>query len=222
MKNILFLLISIAVVIILWTTPVLYPLKLLVVFFHESSHALATVLSGGEVAQLVLLKEQGGYVMSRGGSRFLVLNSGYLGSLIWGVIIYWLSVHTRFDKAALLVLGFVIALITLGFAGSLFTIVFGLLTGITLVLVARYLSQDISDFILRLIGLTSMLYVPLDIFSDTISRSQLNSDARMLATEYGGTTIMWGVVWLLISVFIIFICLRRSIFKKSAIRQDNL
>jgi len=83
MKNLFFLLISIAVVIILWTTPVLYPLKLLVVFFHESSHALATILSGGDVAQLVLLKEQGGYVMSRGGSRFLVLNSGYLGSLLW-------------------------------------------------------------------------------------------------------------------------------------------
>jgi len=218
MKNIFFLLISIAVVIILWTTPVLYPLKLLVVFFHESSHALATILSGGDVAQLVLLKEQGGYVMSRGGSRFLVLNSGYLGSLLWGVIIYLLSVHTRLDKAALMILGIVIALITLGFAGSLFTIAFGIIAGITLVLVARYLSQDISDFILRLIGLTSMLYVPLDIFSDTISRSQLDSDARMLAIEYGGTTIMWGVVWLLISIIIIFICLRRSMFKRSAVR----
>ena len=218
MKNIFFLLISIAVVIILWTTPVLYPLKLLVVFFHESSHALATILSGGDVAQLVLLKEQGGYVMSRGGSRFLVLNSGYLGSLLWGVIIYLLSVHTRLDKAALMILGIVIALITLGFAGSLFTIAFGIIAGITLVLVARYLSQDISDFILRLIGLTSMLYVPLDIFSDTISRSQLDSDARMLAIEYGGTTIMWGVVWLLISVIIIFVCLRRSMFKRSAVR----
>jgi len=221
MKNIFFLFISIVLVVILWATPVLYPLKLLVVFFHESSHALATILSGGEVAQLVLLKEQGGYVMSRGGSRFLVLNSGYLGSLLWGVIIYLLGVHTRLDKAALMILGIVVILITLGFAGSLFTIVFGLIAGITLVLVARYLSQDISDFILRLIGLTSMLYVPLDIFSDTISRSQLNSDARMLATEYGGTTIMWGVVWLLISVFIIFICLRRSMFKGSALHQDK-
>jgi len=117
-----------------------------------------------------------------------------------------------------MILGIVIALITLGFAGSLFTIAFGIIAGITLVLVARYLSQDISDFILRLIGLTSMLYVPLDIFSDTISRSQLDSDARMLATEYGGTTIMWGVVWLLISVIIIFVCLRRSMFKRSAVR----
>ncbi len=217
MKNIFFLIISIAVVIILWATPVLYPLKLLVVFFHESSHALATIFSGGEVAQLVLLKEQGGYVMSRGGSRFLTLNSGYLGSLLWGVIIYMLSVHTRFDKIALTILGIAIALITVWFAGSLFTIVFGLFTGITLVLVARYLSQDISDFVLRLIGLTSMLYVPLDIFSDTIYRSQLNSDARMLATEYGGTTILWGTIWLLISISIIFICLRRSMFKRSAI-----
>ena len=219
MKNGFFLLAAIAIVIILWTTPILYPVKLLVVFFHESAHALVTIFSGGQVAQLVLLKEQGGYVMSRGGSRFLILNSGYLGSLLWGVIIYWLGVHTRLDKAALMILGIVIALIALVFAGNLFTILFGLLTGITLVLVARYLSQDVSDFILRLIGLTSMLYVPLDIFSDTISRSQLNSDARMLASEYGGSTVIWGIVWLLISVFIIFICLKGSIFKRTVPRR---
>jgi hypothetical protein len=216
MKSIFILTLSIVLVIVLWTTPVLYPLKLLVVFFHESSHALATIFSGGEVAQLVLLKEQGGYVLSRGGSRFLVLNAGYLGSLLWGVILYLWGARTRYDKAALTILGIIIGFITLWFAGSFFTILFGVLTGLVLVLAARYLSPDVSDFILRLIGLTSILYVPLDIFSDTIYRSQLNSDARMLATEYGGTTILWGAFWLLTSLIIIFICMRRSVSRSSA------
>jgi Peptidase M50B-like len=48
-----------------------------------------------------------------------------------------------------------------------------------------------------------MLYVPLDIFSDTLARSALRSDARILAEYLGGTTMMWGVLWLLISLIVI-------------------
>ena len=78
----------VVVVFIFWSSPVLYPLKLLVVFFHESSHAIMTVLTGGEVKELMLSPEQGGHVMSKGGNRFLTLSAGYLGSLMWGIIIY--------------------------------------------------------------------------------------------------------------------------------------
>ena len=46
----------------------------------------------------------------------------------------------------------------------------------------------------------SMIYVPLDILSDTIFRSELRSDARMLAEEFGGATVMWGGVWLVLSL----------------------
>jgi hypothetical protein len=211
MKKKYLLFIILGILFILWNTPVLYPLKLLIVFFHESSHALTTLLTGGEVAQLVIVKEQGGYVLSRGGNRFLILNSGYLGSLLWGSIIYLIGARTRWDKTALSVLGILVGLTALWFAGNLFTVGFGVLTGLIMVLCGRYLNQDINDFLLRLIGLTSMVYVPFDIFSDTIYRSYLNSDAQMLAVEYGGTTMLWGISWIVISAVIILYCLRRTV-----------
>ena len=34
-------------VFLLWHTPIILPLKILTVFFHEASHALATVFTGG-------------------------------------------------------------------------------------------------------------------------------------------------------------------------------
>ena len=46
------LLAIIAVVFALWQTPVVVPLKILVVFLHELSHAVAAWLTGGSVEQI--------------------------------------------------------------------------------------------------------------------------------------------------------------------------
>ncbi|MDM8541431.1 M50 family metallopeptidase [Desulfococcaceae bacterium HSG9] len=207
MKQSLFLAIVLIAIFFLWNHIVLYPLKVLVVFFHESSHALMTVLTGGKVDTLVVNANQGGYVISRGGSRFLTLSAGYLGSLVWGTIIYLIAVRTRKDKAAMAILGGMIVGISFLFGGNLFGIVFCLLSGVIMISLGFKASEKTNDFILRLIGLTNMIYVPLDIYSDTISRSHLRSDAYMLAEEFGGVTLMWGGLWLVISVVVVIFAL---------------
>jgi len=207
MKQSLFLIIVLIAIFFLWNNIVLYPLKVLVVFFHESSHALMTVLTGGKVETLVVNANQGGYVISRGGSRFLTLSAGYLGSLVWGAAIYLIAVRTSKDKAAMAILGGLIVSIALLFGGNLFGIGFCLLSSVTMIILGFKASEKINDFILRLIGLTNMIYVPLDIYSDTISRSHLRSDAYMLAEEIGGTTLIWGGLWLVISVVVVIFAL---------------
>lgn len=204
-----------------WNTPFLYPLKLLVVFFHESSHALATILTGGRVAEMVVVFQQGGHVLSQGGNRFIILNAGYLGSLLWGFLIYLVATFSRADKFTMMILGSSIGIITILFVRDWFTLLFGIMVATVMILSARYLHEKINDFVLRLIGLTSMIYVPLDIFSDTLQRSHLVSDARMLAEEYGGATLIWGGIWLLISIFLIVLCLQWTI-RKPKIEQTEL
>lgn len=204
-------------IIIGWEYPILYPLKLLVVFFHESSHALATLLTGGTVKELVINKDQGGHVLSQGGNRFIILSAGYIGSLLWGVIIYLASVKSRYDKTIMSILGISIIIITVVFSRSLFSWLFGLLSGGAMLLMAKYLAEQYNDFVLRIIGLTSIMYAPLDIYSDTISRSYLKSDAYLLAEYTGGATILWGSIWIIISVMVIFYCLKWS-FKKSIVQ----
>ncbi len=208
MKQLSYLIFLLGLIIIGWEYPILYPLKLLVVFFHESSHAIATLLTGGTVKELVINQDQGGYVISQGGNRFIILSAGYIGSLLWGVIIYMASVKSHYDKAIMAVLGISILIITLVLSRSIFSWLFGLLSGGAMLLMARYLAEKYNDFVLRLIGLTSMMYAPLDIYSDTISRSYLQSDAYLLAEYTGGTTLLWGSIWIIISVVVIFYCLK--------------
>jgi hypothetical protein len=82
-----------------------------------------------------------------------------------------------------------------------------------MLLSSEFLATIYNDFLLRLIGLTNIAYVPLDIYSDTILRSHLRSDAFMLASEFGGATVVWGGLWMIISLVIIFFCLRFSLKK---------
>jgi hypothetical protein len=215
MRKFLFLLIPLTVVILLWNSVFLYPLKLLVVFFHESSHALMTIITGGRVHEMVVSALQGGHVKSSGGIRFLTLSAGYLGSLCWGALIYLLAACTRRDREVMFSLGLVVTGLTLfymspfkGGVGASWGYLFCLLTGVFLVFSARKLSDRFNDMLLRIIGLTSMIYAPLDIYSDVLLRSYLRSDARMLAEEIGGTTVFWGISWVLISLVVVALVVR--------------
>ena len=67
-----------------WLTPALTPLKIFVVFIHEASHALATVLTGGRVVSMVVTPWESGYVQSVGGSPLLIASAGYVGSALFG------------------------------------------------------------------------------------------------------------------------------------------
>ncbi len=211
MKQLLILFSVIIAIFFLWSTPALYPLKLLIVFFHESSHALMTIATGGQVIELEIDRLQGGHVISAGGNRFITLTAGYLGSLIWGVVIYLLAVGSKYDKAIMFCLGIIIMAVTTLFVRDLFAFGFSGLTGLFMILMGVKAPMQINDIILRVIGVTSMSYVPLDVYSDTIARRSLRSDAFMLAEEFGGTTVLWGTIWLLVSVVILIATLKISL-----------
>jgi len=189
-----------AALLFFWDSPALVPLKILIVLFHELSHALMTIVTGGEVVSMTLSGDQGGAVLSRGGNRFLTLSAGYLGSLLFGCGLYLLARGSKRDALWSGMLALVLALTALIFTRNLFGFVFSLGAAIAVGLLARFGGASANDIVLKAVGLASMLYVPADIVSDTLSRSHLRSDARMLAEEFGGFTQMWGVLWLVIAV----------------------
>lgn len=192
-------------------TPWTAPLEILVVFFHESAHALMTLLTGGKVVSMQVTVERGGEVLSAGGNRFLTLSAGYLGSLVIGAGLLVASMRSRHDQIILAVVASFMALATVLFMRNLFGLAYGLGMALLLLGIARFLPAMASDYALRLIGVMSLLYVPRDIFSDTIQRSHLRSDARMLAEEFGGGTWLWGGLWLILSVAIAVYAVRLSL-----------
>lgn len=205
------LLVLVAAIAALWSTPVLIPLKILVVFLHELSHLIAVLLTGGSAESLSLTPHQGGAVLSRGGNRFLTLSSGYLGSLAFGLVFLWAAVSSRADRYVTAALGATLLAVAALYVRDGFALAFCLGTGVALLAAARFLPHGPNDLILRLIGLTSIAYVPLDIFSDTLARPGAQSDASMLAHEFGGPTVFWGGLWLALSLAAIAFALYRTL-----------
>jgi len=195
---------------LLWQTAWILPLKTLVVFFHEVSHLLTALVTGGDVLEMRIVPQQGGSVLSRGGMPFLILMAGYLGSLLFGVVLFEFADATQLDRWVVGALGLLLAVLTVLYMKGWYGWGFGLGSALTLMLFAGLLGHAANDVLLRVVGLMSMMYVPLDIWSDTLARPGLMSDARMLAIAYGGTAQLWGALWLLVSALVIGFTLWRA------------
>ena len=185
-------------ILFLWESRVLYPLRILVVFFHEMSHALAAVLTGGEVLEISVVEQEGGHALILGGSRFWSLSAGYLGSMIWGGVLLLCSTRANLVRPTSALLGVVLIGVALWLVeptGS-FGFWFAIVTGSALLFMGVKLHEGINELALSVIGLTSCLYAIYDIKSDILDRPHLRSDARMLAEHTGVPTEVWGVIWI--------------------------
>ncbi|MDE2951074.1 MAG: M50 family metallopeptidase [Chloroflexota bacterium] len=69
----------------------LYPLRLFVTFVHEAGHALAALISGGQVQGFTVNANGSGMAVTAGGNRALILPAGYLGAALFGSLLFLLS-----------------------------------------------------------------------------------------------------------------------------------
>ncbi|MCH8290323.1 M50 family metallopeptidase [Candidatus Poribacteria bacterium] len=185
---------------LLWDTPVVYPLKIFVVFMHELSHGIAAMMTGGQIKEIVVVSQQGGHTLTMGGSRFWTLTAGYLGSLVWGGLILVLAARTHLDKLFSTLIGIGMVFVSIFYVRNMFGLIFGIAFGGGLIVIGWLLSESINDLILRVIGLTSCLYAILDIKSDILDRAYLRSDARMLSELTHIPTVIWGFLWIIIAI----------------------
>ena len=167
-----------------WDSVLVTPLKILTVFFHEISHGLAAMATGGRITSLTFHSNQGGLAHAAGGSSFLMLNAGYLGSLAWGCGLILLSSYTRRDRAVSAALGATLGVITVLYVRNAFGFAFGLAAAGAFLAAAAKLSESTNDFLIKVVGVTSALYVIPDVYSDVVLRSCW-SDATMLAEKTG-------------------------------------
>lgn len=189
---------------LLWSTQAALPLKILVVFFHEAAHAFAAIATGGEVISIEVNARQGGVMWSRGGNRFLVASAGYLGSLLIGVVLFLSALKSGADRVILFGVGLTLAILTALYIRDGFSLLFTLSASLIAFVVAGFFPHVISDLMLRVLGLASMLYVPWDIFTDTIMTRVkppgMMSDAAAIASQVGGSEALWGMIWLVFSL----------------------
>ena len=187
---------------IFWDTIFIYPIKLFVVVLHEFSHGIAAILTGGSIVRIEIDYRIGGLCYTQGGSTFFVASAGYLGSIVWGGIILMIAVRTRRDKLLGMVIGGLLALLALVYIrnpfGFFFTVGFGLALGA----ISFFARDAVVDLLLKFLGMTSCLYVIIDIKEDLIQRSGVGSDADAIAKLLGAPalSVPIGIFWILLAL----------------------
>jgi hypothetical protein len=197
-----------AATLLLWGTFVVYPFRLFVVFLHEISHGIAAVLTGGSIVWIGLTDE-GGVCVTRGGWRLLILNAGYLGSLLWGALFLLLGARRARSRSVIGAVAVFTLAVTLAWVRTWFGFFYGLGAGLGLLAVAARLKPAVSETLLAAIGATSVLYAIWDVATDVLVLHSGQSDASALARLTGVPAILWGAAWIAISAVVLVQVLRR-------------
>jgi hypothetical protein len=202
---------------VLWETPIVYPIKIFVVTLHELGHALAAIVTGGEVLAIQIFPDQGGLTLTRGGSELIILSAGYLGSVLAGGLLLYASSYPGWGRVLMTLLALLIAFTTLLFIRNAFGLIFGILVCAAMLFSAARLSDRVNYYILRFVAAASCLYALLDIRGDLFNpyAEQLASfgvvnDAIALERATGISSGIWALLWMAISVVMLFYFLRLS------------
>lgn len=181
-----------------WETFLLYPLRLLVTLFHEASHAITAKLTGGKVQWIGISPnikgtQAQGVTVIEGGNHLLVLNSGYLGSLGIGILLFWLS-YTQAGGFSLLVMVILAETITVLWVRNTFGLVFNTILCIVLGS-AGFLIGDVQLLVTRFIGICSVMFSIID-----IQRGENTSDAHHLSELTKIPSFVWSKAWQVVSL----------------------
>jgi hypothetical protein len=217
--------------IIFWNTIVLYPLKLFVVGLHELSHGLTAVLVGGKIDHIQIDRRIGGYcvyalpVNSGFFKESIVAAAGYLGSMFWGAIIFIAAAKSRSDKYITFIIGLIMLVISFYVirTGESFGIIFCFCFAAVLFASCKWLPPLFHDVFLKFLGLTSCLYVIIDIKEDLIDRSGIGSDADQIAKLMGMPKLspVIGFAWIIFAVIILWFTLKISFSSKNKTLTDS-
>lgn len=213
-KELLILLAIAIVAIFIWNTLLIYPVKLLVVILHEISHALVTIFTGGSVIAMNVSTNLAGGVTSEGGNEFLIASAGYLGSLIFGILIFFSADNKKLNLWS----STIIAVLLLLFAANFFTnpvvIIFTIFYSALFYAAPRYIPQKINYWIMRTTGLISSMYVLFDIKEDLLTLAYKKNDAQQLAIITSVPAIVWGIIWFILTLTAFFFMIKFAYLKK--------
>ncbi|WP_050801834.1 M50 family metallopeptidase [Shewanella sp. HN-41] len=183
------------------------PFKWLESYFHELSHGIATVLSGGLVSHIQLFPNGAGFCFSQGGSPLFIGFAGYLGAACWGYLIYLLATWPRGIRVSFALLGALVVLSGLLWGRDVLTLAILAVLAIIFLLPLKLNKNKILTQFLRVVGLMIMLNA---LASPTVLLGlDGQGDAVLLAEHSWIPAWIWVGLWLLCSACALFLAWRR-------------
>ena len=178
------------------------PFNWLESYFHELSHGLAAIVSGGSIIKIELFTNGAGLCTTLGGNRFLISFMGYLGAILWGGAIYKMALARQswikfFAQALLLIL----ALSVIFWVRDILTFFI-----VSLLMVLFYLKIKLNNqYVAILLQLTGILVLLNAILSPLhLLDGRHLGDGAALASLTGIPEIFWVIIWSVLGVSVLY------------------
>lgn len=185
---------------------ILYPINLLVTFLHELGHAIGAILTGGSVEEINISKSGAGFTRTRGGNLPIILMGGYLGSALFGNILFLIGAKSPYlSKPLLGLLGAAMIFTGLYWFNSMFTTGFLLLFSLGLFVIVW--KTNWSREVLMFLGLASILYIIQDFNIGPSSDLKKYAEEMVILPAKA-----WMYIWLVV-VLVLFYFNIKFIFK---------
>jgi hypothetical protein len=207
-------------VFLLWQTHsvILYPFRLLVTFIHEMGHVLTTIVSGGQFVSFHVFGDGSGVTFSDGGSRYLILPAGYLGSALFGAVLLYAANRVKRVRWVAFVCGVFFISTALIFSsnvsanlyaavGSVFALILGITAGLGLIALGRFASRWVTVLVLNTLAFIAGFEVLNDFLfllsHQSASLGEVQNDASQMAQLMNTSTLTWIIVWAALAILMV-------------------
>jgi len=203
----------------------LYPLRLFVTFVHEAGHALAALISGGQVQGFTGNATGSGMAVTGGGNRALILPAGYLGAALFGSLLFLLSNRApRWASGIAMALGAILIGITVLYgrpdsSGVPVALAIGVGFGTIILLIGAKAPRIVNQLLLSILAVITALEAVYDL--KFILDGSLNgtihpqNDAVRFAQEFTPLlpVAVVALLWAAIAVFMLAAAIYFGMFK---------
>lgn len=176
------------------------PFKWLESYFHEISHGLAAVLTGGTIVQIQLFPNGAGLCTTRGGSSLLISLMGYGGAILWGGLLYSLaSMHRNVARVFSVILLCLLGVSILLWVRDILTLFIILVLVFLIAAQLKFSSHKLLQKLLQVAGLLVLinsLMSPLYLLD-----GQARGDGAALADMTLIPEVVWVVLWFSTALF---------------------
>lgn len=205
-----FALLLMAAIIVDYIPVINVPLLWSETFFHEISHGLMAILTGGNIVSITLNFDGSGYCVTQGGVPLLISFAGYSGSAAWGFLIYLLADNIK-PGSAHIFMGFFIALLLISlilWAENISTyIIMALMIGLFSAFI-KYTDSKRLTLILQFIG----IFVLFDAIRSPLALidGRNHGDGAKLSDLTYVPEIIWVGIWTGLGLAMLFIMYQMS------------
>lgn len=237
--------ISVGLWIVGWYLPivgyVVYPIQLFATFVHESSHALAALITGNSVMSLTVSPDTSGMVWSQssGFSSLFISSAGYVGTTLFGtLLLVWMRFGLK-SRLALYLCSGLIAVMTVVFGflapfwnflanvtfGSVvFTVFSGAVLTAGLFAIAKFATDKWVNFSLAFLAVQCLLnaFFSLKTLFVISATSDASSDAANMAAATGVPSLIWVILWIAVSLVMMAVGIRLYASRGSKAAADSL